>query len=444
MGLAAAEMALADAAFRPAEHDPYAMSVITASSSGGNEFGQRRDPEAVVPGSTLRRRLPVDRVVLRGDDRPDLDPLRDEGPLRRRRRRGRRRARGARAEPRAPCAGACEAVVSGGLEAPIGPYALCCQLANGRLDADSSADAYRPFDERATGYLPGEGGAILLVESCRVGARTRRGASTARSPATAPRTTDACPGRAPGRTPARAGDPPRARRRRASRRTRSTSSSPTAPARLEADAAEAAALHPALGERSRSVPGDRAQDDGRAQLRRRRVARRRRRRCSSMRDGCIPPTINVERPASHGLRLVRDARRDGADCAPRSSSPAATAASTARSSFAAIPDPIHPPRRQHVLPQFTHADLRQILIDRIGLTEADIPDDPDTAFADIGLDSLAVVEIQLAVAAAVRLRDPGRGRRRHDDVRRGCRLRQRPPLDRGGRLRCPARPTTRS
>ena len=40
MGLAAAEMALGDAAFDPGEHDPFATSVITASSSGGNEFGQ--------------------------------------------------------------------------------------------------------------------------------------------------------------------------------------------------------------------------------------------------------------------------------------------------------------------------------------------------------------------------------------------------------------------
>ena len=33
-------MAFDDAGFGPAEHDPYAMGVITASSSGGNEFGQ--------------------------------------------------------------------------------------------------------------------------------------------------------------------------------------------------------------------------------------------------------------------------------------------------------------------------------------------------------------------------------------------------------------------
>ena len=41
MALAATQMALDDAEYDPAEHDPYRMSVITASGSGGNEFGQR-------------------------------------------------------------------------------------------------------------------------------------------------------------------------------------------------------------------------------------------------------------------------------------------------------------------------------------------------------------------------------------------------------------------
>src|SRR6266581_3291701 len=39
--MGAADMAFKDAKFDPAEHAPYEMSVITASSSGGNEFGQR-------------------------------------------------------------------------------------------------------------------------------------------------------------------------------------------------------------------------------------------------------------------------------------------------------------------------------------------------------------------------------------------------------------------
>ena len=47
--------------------------------------------------------------------------------------------------------------------------------------------------------------------------------------------------------------------------------------------------------------------------------------------------------------------------------------------------------------QFTLADLRQILINRIGVEEEDIPDDPDATFDSIGLDSLAVMELQLEV-----------------------------------------------
>ncbi len=48
-------------------------------------------------------------------------------------------------------------------------------------------------------------------------------------------------------------------------------------------------------------------------------------------------------------------------------------------------------------PLFTHADVKRILVERIGLGEADVPDDGDVAFADLGLDSLAIVELQLAV-----------------------------------------------
>jgi acyl carrier protein len=46
---------------------------------------------------------------------------------------------------------------------------------------------------------------------------------------------------------------------------------------------------------------------------------------------------------------------------------------------------------------FTQADAKRILVDRVGLNEADIPDDPDATFESMGLDSLAFVEIQLAM-----------------------------------------------
>ena len=47
--------------------------------------------------------------------------------------------------------------------------------------------------------------------------------------------------------------------------------------------------------------------------------------------------------------------------------------------------------------QFGFEELKAILVDRIGLPEEDVRDDPSTTFDDIGLDSLAFVEIQLAM-----------------------------------------------
>lgn len=47
--------------------------------------------------------------------------------------------------------------------------------------------------------------------------------------------------------------------------------------------------------------------------------------------------------------------------------------------------------------KFTFEDLRVILVDRVGLNEADVVDDPNAKFDDMGLDSLAFVEVQLAM-----------------------------------------------
>lgn len=47
--------------------------------------------------------------------------------------------------------------------------------------------------------------------------------------------------------------------------------------------------------------------------------------------------------------------------------------------------------------QFTFDDLKSILVNRIGLAEDQVVNDPNLDFEDLGLDSLAFVEIQLAV-----------------------------------------------
>ena len=46
---------------------------------------------------------------------------------------------------------------------------------------------------------------------------------------------------------------------------------------------------------------------------------------------------------------------------------------------------------------FTFEDVKRILVDRVGMDEADVSDDPDATFESMGLDSLAFVEIQLAM-----------------------------------------------
>ena len=57
------------------------------------------------------------------------------------------------------------AVLAGGTGAPLSPYARACQSTSGRMTtAADPRDGYKPFDRRANGYAPGEGGAVLLVE----------------------------------------------------------------------------------------------------------------------------------------------------------------------------------------------------------------------------------------------------------------------------------------
>jgi acyl carrier protein len=55
-------------------------------------------------------------------------------------------------------------------------------------------------------------------------------------------------------------------------------------------------------------------------------------------------------------------------------------------------------KEEELSDQFGFDDLKRILVDRVGLPEDEVTDaDPDTTFDDLGLDSLAFVEIQLAM-----------------------------------------------
>jgi act minimal PKS chain-length factor (CLF/KS beta) len=163
-GLAATVMALDDASISPTEWAPYDLAVITASSSGGNLFGQReieslwsKGPEHVTAYQSIawfyaattgqisiRHGMKGPCGVVVAEQAGGLDAL---GLSRRALRSGSR------------------VVVTGGTEAPVGPYALTCQIASGLLSTDPDpATAFRPFAPDSTGHVPGEGGAILVVE----------------------------------------------------------------------------------------------------------------------------------------------------------------------------------------------------------------------------------------------------------------------------------------
>lgn len=175
LALAAGEAALADAGVDPAGLPEYEMAVVTASSSGGTEFGQhemtalyQHEPEwvgayqsiawfyAATTGQlSIRHKMRGPCGVLCGEQAGGLDAV---GQARRLTRRGAR------------------LVVTGGTDASLCPYGLAAQLSTGRLStATDPSRAYLPFDRAAGGYLPGEGGAILVLESA--GSAADRGAA---------------------------------------------------------------------------------------------------------------------------------------------------------------------------------------------------------------------------------------------------------------------------
>jgi minimal PKS chain-length factor (CLF/KS beta) len=147
--------------------------VLLASGSGGNEFGQR---EIQALWSKGRRAVTAyqsiawfyaasagQTSILHGTKGPagvlvsdaagGLDSL---GAARRLVRRG------------------TPTVLAGGTEAPLSPYALTCQTTGGRMTTSRDPrSGYKPFDVDADGHVPGEGGAVLVVEDA--DAALRRG-----------------------------------------------------------------------------------------------------------------------------------------------------------------------------------------------------------------------------------------------------------------------------
>ncbi len=307
MALAATQMAFDDASFDPSEFDEWSTGAITASSSGGNEFGQKeiqalwgKGPKfvgayqsiawfyAATTGQiSIKHGLKGLCGVVVAEGAGGLEALQH---ARRSIRRG------------------VDTIVGGGLEAPIGPYALTCQMGNGLLStADDPADAYRPFDARANGYVPGEGGAILLVES--TGRAEDRGVKPYAEIAGYGATNDAY----------HWGRPAPDGKQYARAMTVALKDAGVKPDEIDAvfadgfgvpewDAIEVGAIKQALGKRAADVPvtvpktmvgrlyaGGASLDVAGAVL--------------AMRDGKLPPTINLDEPAEgNDLDFVTSAR----------------------------------------------------------------------------------------------------------------------------------------
>ncbi|MGW7648098.1 ketosynthase chain-length factor [Streptomyces bobili] len=162
--LTGSEWALRDSGLSADSLPAGERGVVTASASGGFEFGQRelghlwgKDPRhvsaymsfawfyAVNSGQiSIRHDLRGPTGVLVTDQAGGLDAV---AQARRRIRKG------------------TPVMLSGGMDASLCPYGLAAQISAGMLsESDDPARAYRPFDPAADGHVPGEGGAILTLE----------------------------------------------------------------------------------------------------------------------------------------------------------------------------------------------------------------------------------------------------------------------------------------
>ncbi|MBM7439456.1 ketosynthase chain-length factor [Streptomyces sp. HB132] len=165
--MAAADLALDDARLGRADYEdaPFKVGVVTAAGSGGGEFGQRELQRLWGQGSrfvgpyqsiawfyaastgqiSIRGGFKGPCAVVASDEAGGLDALMHA-------------ARSIR--------GGTDAVVVGAAEAPLAPYSVVCQLGYDDLSlSDEPTRAYRPFTADACGFVPAEGGAMLVVEA---------------------------------------------------------------------------------------------------------------------------------------------------------------------------------------------------------------------------------------------------------------------------------------
>ncbi|WP_317441807.1 beta-ketoacyl synthase N-terminal-like domain-containing protein [Streptomyces collinus] len=175
LSLAVAREALDDAGVDPAALPDYSAGVVTASSAGGFEFGQRELQAlwsrggrhvsayqsfawfyAVNTGQiSIRHGLRGASGAVVSEQAGGLDAV---AQARRQIRRGTR------------------LVITGGVDSALCPWGWAAHLAGGGLStADDPAQAFLPFDARARGHVVGEGGALFVLEDAE--AARQRGAA---------------------------------------------------------------------------------------------------------------------------------------------------------------------------------------------------------------------------------------------------------------------------
>ena len=164
LALAASDLALADAQLDPEKLGEYDMGVVSANAFGGFEFGQRelqnlwsKGPRSVSAYQSFAWFYAVNtgQISIRHNMRGPCGVLVTEqaGGL------------DSIAEARRHIRRGTRMVLTGGVDASLCPWGVCAQVPNGRLSRTGRIDAaYQPFDVDATGHVPGEGGAILVLE----------------------------------------------------------------------------------------------------------------------------------------------------------------------------------------------------------------------------------------------------------------------------------------
>ncbi|RSS40891.1 ketosynthase chain-length factor [Streptomyces sp. WAC07061] len=164
LALTAADEALSDAGVDPAALPDFSAGVITASSAGGFEFGQKELQAlwskggqyvsayqsfawfyAVNTGQiSIKNGLRGPSGVLVTEQAGGLDAV---AQARRQLRKGVR------------------VVVTGGVDSSLCPWGWAAHLAGGELSTEEDPDrAFLPFSPDAAGHVAGEGGALLVLE----------------------------------------------------------------------------------------------------------------------------------------------------------------------------------------------------------------------------------------------------------------------------------------